>query len=74
MFDHIGFRVRDLESARRFLRRGGARSDAFYRAALANGGADNGAPGSRGPAAMKYYGASVLDSNGNKIEAGFRGE
>jgi catechol 2,3-dioxygenase-like lactoylglutathione lyase family enzyme len=47
--------------------------DAFYRAGLANGGTDNGAPGPRGPAEMRYYGAYVLDPDGNNIEAGFRG-
>lgn len=48
--------------------------DAFHRAALAGGGRDNGAPGPRGPAAMKYYAAFVLDPDGNNIEAGKRGE
>lgn len=47
--------------------------DAFHRAALAAGGTDNGAPGPRGPAEMKYYGAYVLDPDGNNVEAGFRG-
>jgi catechol 2,3-dioxygenase-like lactoylglutathione lyase family enzyme len=46
--------------------------DAFHKAALANGGTDNGAPGPRGPAEMKYYGAFALDPDGNNIEAGFR--
>jgi catechol 2,3-dioxygenase-like lactoylglutathione lyase family enzyme len=46
--------------------------DAFYRAAVAAGGRDNGAPGPRGPEAMKYYGAYVLDPDGNNIEAGVR--
>jgi catechol 2,3-dioxygenase-like lactoylglutathione lyase family enzyme len=46
--------------------------DAFYRATLANGGTDNGAPGPRGPAEMKYYAAYVLDPDGNNIEAGYR--
>ena len=46
--------------------------DAFHRAALAAGGKDNGAPGPRGPAAMKYYAAFVLDPDGNNIEAGIR--
>jgi catechol 2,3-dioxygenase-like lactoylglutathione lyase family enzyme len=47
--------------------------DAFHRAALAAGGRDNGPPGPRGPAEMKYYGAYVLDPDGNNIEAGVRG-
>jgi catechol 2,3-dioxygenase-like lactoylglutathione lyase family enzyme len=46
--------------------------DAFHRAALAAGGQDNGAPGPRGPAEMKYYAAFVLDPDGNNIEAGVR--
>lgn len=45
---------------------------AFYDAALANGGADNGAPGPRGPHEMKYYAAYVLDPDGNNVEAGHR--
>ena len=114
MFDHLGFRVRDLKAARRFydavakvlrlatidntgtsfllvrsaeqpipflwigtdqptfwsaghsvsaspihiaLRASDRASvDAFYRAALENGGTDNGAPGPRGPQEMNYYG------------------
>jgi catechol 2,3-dioxygenase-like lactoylglutathione lyase family enzyme len=46
--------------------------DAFYSAAMAAGGRDNGAPGPRGPEAMKYYAAYVLDPDGNNIEAGVR--
>jgi catechol 2,3-dioxygenase-like lactoylglutathione lyase family enzyme len=46
--------------------------DAFYKAAMAAGGRDNGAPGPRGPEEMKYYGAYVLDPDGNNIEAGVR--
>jgi len=47
--------------------------DAFYRAALAHGGKDNGAPGERAyhPG---YYAAFVLDPDGNNIEAVFHGE
>ena len=47
--------------------------DAFYKAALANGGRDNGAPGERAyhPG---YYGAFVLDPDGNNIEAVYHGE
>ncbi|MEQ1955308.1 VOC family protein [Mesorhizobium sp. CN2-181] len=58
---HLAFKARD-----------NAAVDAFYRAALQNGGVDNGAPGPRGPAEMGYYGAYVLDPDGNNIEAGFR--
>ena len=46
--------------------------DAFYAAALKAGGIDNGAPGPRGPAAMNYYAAFVLDPDGNNVEAGVR--
>lgn len=46
--------------------------DAFHRAALTAGGTDNGAPGPRGPAELKYYAAFVLDPDGNNIEAGIR--
>ncbi|MDU2421177.1 VOC family protein [Bifidobacterium scardovii] len=40
----------------------------FYRAALAAGGRDNGAPGPR-PYHPGYYSAFVLDPDGNNIEA-----
>ena len=43
--------------------------DAFYRAALAAGGKDNGAPGLRPRYHANYYGAFVLDPDGNNIEA-----
>ena len=43
--------------------------DAFYRAALAAGGTDNGAPGLRPHYHPNYYGAFVLDADGNNIEA-----
>lgn len=46
--------------------------DEFYRAALAAGGRDNGAPGPR-EGAGEYYGAFVLDPDGNNIEACVRG-
>ena len=42
--------------------------DAFYAAALAAGGTDNGPPGERDYHAG-YYGAFVLDPDGNNIEA-----
>ena len=47
------------------------RVHAFYEAALAAGGRDNGPPGPREGAA-DYYGAFVLDPDGNNIEACFR--
>jgi catechol 2,3-dioxygenase-like lactoylglutathione lyase family enzyme len=43
--------------------------DAFHRAALAAGGTDNGAPGLRPHYHPGYYGAFVLDPDGNNIEA-----
>ena len=55
---HIAFRV-------------GSRTlvDSFYQAALAAGGRDNGAPGPRPRYDPDYYGAFVLDPDGNNIEA-----
>jgi catechol 2,3-dioxygenase-like lactoylglutathione lyase family enzyme len=47
--------------------------EAFYKAALAHGGQDNGAPGER-PYHPGYYAAFVLDPDGNNIEAVFHGE
>jgi catechol 2,3-dioxygenase-like lactoylglutathione lyase family enzyme len=41
----------------------------FYDAAIAAGGKDNGAPGFRPQYHEKYYGAFVLDPDGNNIEA-----
>lgn len=130
MFDHLGFRVRDLEASRRFYDavaqslglstidnsetsflvcrsardhipflwvgtdrpafwtdghitsasplhlafKAATRAQvaAFHKAALSHGGTDNGAPGPRGPAEMNYYGAYVLDPDGNNVEAGCR--
>ena len=59
---HIAFQARDQ-----------AMVDAFYQAALANGGTDNGTPGPR-QGAGAYYGAFVLDPDGNNIEACARGQ
>lgn len=55
---HIAFRV-------------GSRAlvEAFYQAALAAGGRDNGAPGLRPHYHPNYYGAFVLDPDGHNIEA-----
>jgi catechol 2,3-dioxygenase-like lactoylglutathione lyase family enzyme len=41
----------------------------FYREALRLGGRDAGAPGPRPEYSEDYYGAFVLDPDGNKIEA-----
>jgi catechol 2,3-dioxygenase-like lactoylglutathione lyase family enzyme len=43
--------------------------DAFYQAALAAGGRDNGAPGIRAHYHPSYYGAFVRDPDGHNIEA-----
>jgi catechol 2,3-dioxygenase-like lactoylglutathione lyase family enzyme len=43
--------------------------DAFYAAAMAAGGRDNGPPGLRPQYAPDYYAAYVLDPDGNNIEA-----
>src|SRR3989338_1803364 len=47
--------------------------DAFYQAALASGGQDNGPPGER-TYHPGYYAAFVLDPDGNNIEAVYNGE
>ncbi len=59
---HLAFQARDR-----------AMVDAFYRAALAHGGTDNGAPGER-HYHPGYYAAFVLDPDGNNIEAVFHGD
>ena len=46
-----------------------AEVDAFYKAAMAAGGRDNGAPGPRPHYHEHYYGAFVLDPDGNNVEA-----
>jgi catechol 2,3-dioxygenase-like lactoylglutathione lyase family enzyme len=43
--------------------------DAFHAAALDAGGIDNGAPGVRAIYHPDYYGAYVLDPDGNNVEA-----
>jgi len=48
--------------------------DLFYKAALANGGKDNGSPGEREQYHPGYYAAFVLDPDGNNIEAVYHGE
>jgi len=59
---HVGFKAPDKAAV-----------DAFYQAGLAAGGRDNGAPGPRGPEGFGYYGAYLIDPDGNNIEAGVRG-
>jgi catechol 2,3-dioxygenase-like lactoylglutathione lyase family enzyme len=51
-----------------FRARGRKQVQAFYEAALAAGGKDNGAPGYR-DYSPGYYAAFVLDPDGNNIEA-----
>ena len=46
-----------------------AEVDAFYAAAIAAGGRDNGPPGIRAQYHPTYYGAFVLDPDGANIEA-----
>ncbi|HEY2835159.1 MAG TPA: VOC family protein [Rhizomicrobium sp.] len=55
---HVAFRAKDRATV-----------DAFYKAALAGGGRDNGAPGLRAYYHPNYYGAFVLDPDGHNIEA-----
>ena len=55
---HIAFRAESRQQV-----------DAFFAAALAAGGRDNGAPGSRPHYHADYYGAFVLDPDGHNIEA-----
>ena len=43
--------------------------DRFHAAALDAGGKDNGAPGLRKDYSPTYYGAFVLDPDGNNVEA-----
>jgi catechol 2,3-dioxygenase-like lactoylglutathione lyase family enzyme len=43
--------------------------DAFHKAALKAGGKDNGAPGLRPHYHPTYYGAFVIDLDGNNVEA-----
>ena len=59
---HLAFQAQDK-----------AMVEAFYKAALASGGKDNGAPGER-PYHPGYYAAFVIDPDGNNIEAVFHGE
>jgi catechol 2,3-dioxygenase-like lactoylglutathione lyase family enzyme len=59
---HLAFQAKDR-----------AMVEAFHLSALKNGGRDNGAPGLR-PYHPGYYGAFVLDPDGNNIEAVYHGE
>jgi catechol 2,3-dioxygenase-like lactoylglutathione lyase family enzyme len=57
-FLHVAFAAPDRKTV-----------DAFYRAAIAAGGRDNGAPGPRPQYHPNYYGAFVRDFDGHNIEA-----
>lgn len=46
-----------------------AEVDAFYAAAMASGGRDNGGPGLRPDYHPNYYAAFVIDPDGNNVEA-----
>jgi catechol 2,3-dioxygenase-like lactoylglutathione lyase family enzyme len=46
-----------------------AEVDAFYQASIAAGGKDDGKPGLRPEYHPTYYGAFVLDPDGNNVEA-----
>ncbi len=56
--NHIGFAAKTKNAVHK-----------FHEAALANGGTDNGAPGGRPDYGPDYYGAFVIDLDGNKLEA-----
>ena len=58
-----------LETFVAILAKDRATVDAFYQAAMAAGGRDNGAPGIRAHYHPNYYGAFVLDPDGHNIEA-----
>jgi catechol 2,3-dioxygenase-like lactoylglutathione lyase family enzyme len=55
---HIALKATDRETV-----------DRFYEAAMAAGATDNGAPGLRPHYHENYYGAYVIDPDGNNIEA-----
>jgi catechol 2,3-dioxygenase-like lactoylglutathione lyase family enzyme len=55
---HLAFAARDRKEV-----------DEFYKAALAAGGRDNGAPGLRPHYHPNYYGAFVIGPDGHNIEA-----
>jgi catechol 2,3-dioxygenase-like lactoylglutathione lyase family enzyme len=55
---HLAFTAKDREMV-----------DAFHAAALEAGGTDNGGPGLREIYHPSYYGAFVLDPDGNNVEA-----
>ena len=89
LIDHIQLVVRDIKASRKFYEAAGkltgrhhlafqardrAMVDAWYEAGLKAGGEDNGAPGERAKYHPGYYGAFLLDPDGNNVEAVFHGE
>jgi len=58
---HVAFAAKDKEAVQ-----------AFYDAAIAAGGKDNGAPGYRTQYSAGYYGAFIYDADGNNVEAVWR--
>ena len=62
--DHLWIRVADVAAAKAFY----AIVDAFHRTAVEAGYRDNGAPGERPEYHPGYYGAFVLDPDGNNVE------
>jgi catechol 2,3-dioxygenase-like lactoylglutathione lyase family enzyme len=55
---HVAFRADDRAAV-----------DRFYKAGVAAGGKDNGAPGVRKDYSPKYYAAFLIDPDGNNVEA-----
>jgi catechol 2,3-dioxygenase-like lactoylglutathione lyase family enzyme len=82
MIDHVALEVADVEASKAFYDRALAPLGAavimhygksygygeFHRAAVEAGGSDNGEPGLR-EYHEHYYGAFVLDPDGNNVEA-----
>ena len=71
MIDHTGLTVADVASSKAFVAfraQNRKEVDAFYKAAMAAGGRDNGPPGLRPHYHENYYGAFVLDPDGHNIE------
>jgi catechol 2,3-dioxygenase-like lactoylglutathione lyase family enzyme len=61
----------DMESGLHFCFEAPSRAavDRFHKAALAQGGKDNGAPGLRADYGADYYAAFVVDPDGYRLEA-----
>ena len=59
---HVSFRAESEEEVQE-----------FHAAAMQAGGTDNGAPGLRPHYHQNYYGAFVLDPDGNNVEAVYHG-